>query len=106
MTHIAIIFYLFRAGVRLGEHTVGLQKDCDPLRNICAPPTLDFFIEKFLVHPEYDPKQLLNDIALLRLATTVNSSYGKFSCYFVCFGIFAINNVYIRSKKRNLEYIG
>lgn len=69
---------VFRAGVRLGEHNVNTEKDCDPLTRICAPPVLDFYIEDIIVHQQYDPKKLSNDIALLRLATTVNTSFGKF----------------------------
>lgn len=69
--------FQFRAGVRLGEHNVHTEKDCDQYTGICAPPVLDFYIEEKIVHPQYDSKKLSNDIALLRLATTVNASYGK-----------------------------
>lgn len=67
---------IYSIGVRLGEFNLATQEDCDE-RGYCASPTQDFLKEKFIVHPDYNPKTLENDIALIRLATSANFSCGK-----------------------------
>ncbi|KAJ8985954.1 hypothetical protein NQ317_010712 [Molorchus minor] len=61
-------------GVRLGEHNLDEKIDCTPNGDYCAPRPQDFYIESTVVHPEYDPKTFINDIALIRLATPANFS--------------------------------
>lgn len=63
----------------MGEFNLGTLEDCDPGRGYCASPTQDFLKEKFIVHPDYNPKTLENDIALIRLATSANFSCGRFN---------------------------
>lgn len=49
------------------------MKDCRQhgLKEKCAPPVRDVGIEKVLVHEKYDFKRISNDIALLRLNSSV-----------------------------------
>ena len=64
--------------VRLGEHTFNKTKECyiDGSITKCANPPIDIKVEKVLIHPRFtvngEEGQLKNDIALLRLANTVN----------------------------------
>ncbi|XP_037789161.1 phenoloxidase-activating factor 1-like [Penaeus monodon] len=54
--------------VRVGEHTVGRDPDCQ--KNVCAPSPQDIAVEQVIVHEAYgSPCLSCNDIALLRLAT-------------------------------------
>ncbi|ROT62135.1 prophenoloxidase activating enzyme III [Penaeus vannamei] len=54
--------------VRVGEHTVGQDPDCQ--KNRCAPSPQDIAVEQVVVHEDYGTPCLnCNDIALLRLAT-------------------------------------
>ncbi|CAH1963257.1 unnamed protein product [Acanthoscelides obtectus] len=64
-------------GVRLGEHNLNSDKDCDPNSHYCAPPTQDFYIEKVIGHPGYNTKTLMNDIALVKLAMPANFGYAN-----------------------------
>ncbi|XP_030384446.1 serine protease grass-like [Scaptodrosophila lebanonensis] len=58
--------------VRLGEHNLSTEKDCedDDKPESCAPAVQDIEIEKIIVHEAY--KNKYNDIALLRLKEKVN----------------------------------
>ncbi|EDW81114.1 uncharacterized protein Dwil_GK11884 [Drosophila willistoni] len=55
--------------IRLGEHKISTSEDCrkQGRKTKCAPPVQDIGIEKYLLHEEYDPRLVSNDIALLRL---------------------------------------
>jgi len=54
------------AGVRLGEHNIHTEEDCDESR--CANPVQNFGIEKVIFHEEYgQPVDFQNDIALIKL---------------------------------------
>ncbi|XP_017890039.2 uncharacterized protein LOC108630945 [Ceratina calcarata] len=59
-------------GVRLGDHDLASERDCDRYPNgtevICAAPYQDFEIESTHPHPEYSRGKLKNDIALIRLS--------------------------------------
>lgn len=59
--------------VRLGEHDtktdVDLDSESDPL-----PPIQDILIEKAIRHKQFDYRNKLNDIALLRLKTAADLS--------------------------------
>ncbi|XP_065073053.1 CLIP domain-containing serine protease B15-like [Ochlerotatus camptorhynchus] len=55
--------------VRLGEHTIGQEIDCnvrDGDRE-CAPPVRDYEIQCIIRHQSFDSKTLVNNIALIRL---------------------------------------
>ncbi|XP_054011033.1 transmembrane protease serine 9-like [Hylaeus anthracinus] len=58
-------------GVRIGEHDLNTERDCDRdetgLEIVCADRYQDFGLESVHFHPEYSSKKLQNDIALLRL---------------------------------------
>ncbi|EDV30423.1 uncharacterized protein Dana_GF23281 [Drosophila ananassae] len=60
--------------IRLGEHRISTLEDCrqQGRKKKCAPPVLDVGIEKYLIHEKYDSRHIMNDIALLRLNTTVS----------------------------------
>ncbi|GAB0097787.1 CLIP domain-containing serine protease [Sergentomyia squamirostris] len=67
--------------VRLGEHTVGQDPDCDG--DDCAPTPQDILIEERIPHPNYIPtsRNQVNDIALLRLSSqAVYSDFVKPIC--------------------------
>jgi hypothetical protein len=70
-------FFFFSLGVRLGEYNIMTPKDCDPYGHNCEPPVQDLLIEKIITHKSYDPSTFINDIALIKLATKANYSYGK-----------------------------
>lgn len=72
-----ITFIFFRIGVRLGEHDIKTEEDCDPMRDYCAPPVQDFYIEEIITHPYYKSDNFANDVAILKLATPANFSYGE-----------------------------
>lgn len=57
------------SGVRIGEHDISREIDCDGMGEgkICADKYEDFLIESFLIHSEYDKMKRKNDIALIRL---------------------------------------
>lgn len=64
----------FRVSVRMGENTIGQEPDCDgPIngRMKCAPTPIDIDIEEKISHPEFNKPRYSNDIALLRLSSSV-----------------------------------
>lgn len=58
--------------VRLGEHTVGRDRDCS-LKDAkdCAPPVRDYDIESIVEHWNHNASVNTNDTALLRLKSDV-----------------------------------
>lgn len=54
--------------VRLGEHDLGSERDCDEDEN-CLDPVQDIEIAKRVPHPNYNHLRKINDIALLKLKT-------------------------------------
>lgn len=65
-------FILLRLYVRLGE--LDTRKNlCDNNRNLCSEPQ-DYEIESVAHHPAYDKPKYANDVALIRLRRTTNSS--------------------------------
>lgn len=61
----------FRVRVRLGEHDILTDKDCDK-ENKCLDPVQDIEVEDRIKYPRYDPRKKINDIALLKLKTPVD----------------------------------
>ncbi|XP_025835875.1 melanization protease 1-like isoform X2 [Agrilus planipennis] len=55
--------------VRLGENYVDTKVDCE--NGICAPPYQDFKPQTIIPHEHYDTPKFHNDIALIRLNSTV-----------------------------------
>ncbi|KAJ8960295.1 hypothetical protein NQ318_004021 [Aromia moschata] len=55
--------------VRLGEHDLQSDKDCETIDKytICADDPVDIPVENYTMHPDYDPVKLRNDIALVRV---------------------------------------
>ncbi|KAL7292236.1 hypothetical protein TKK_0014184 [Trichogramma kaykai] len=64
------------AGVRIGEHDLSSEIDCESYGNdsalICAKKYRDLEIEWSLVHPAYSQVTWQNDIALVRLRGTMS----------------------------------
>ncbi|KAF0292713.1 Phenoloxidase-activating factor 3 [Amphibalanus amphitrite] len=67
---------LFRSTIRLGEHDLDNELDCQRLSDgmqRCADPPQNFDIEEVITHDQYDsPIRLRNDIALVRLSRPAN----------------------------------
>lgn len=61
----------FRVNVRLGEHDITTEKDCDT-QNKCLDPVQDIEIQDRIKHPKYDTRKKINDIALLKLKTAAD----------------------------------
>ncbi|XP_055551565.1 serine protease 30-like [Wyeomyia smithii] len=57
--------------VRLGEHTLDQDIDCNLENRDCAPPVRDYNIECITTHPGYSRQTPLDDIALIRLSEDV-----------------------------------
>ncbi|EDV55873.1 serine protease grass [Drosophila erecta] len=59
--------------VRFGEHTISTERDCKnyATKVICLPPYQDVPVQESVVHDGYDDDMLHYDIALLRLARSV-----------------------------------
>lgn len=58
--------------VRLGEHTIGQERDCNANDHTdCAPPVQDRDIDYIVRHQGYDSRSKQNDIALIRLKEEV-----------------------------------
>ena len=56
--------------VVLGEHTLGTDPDCEETDTgvqFCAPKTIKRKVAKSILHEDWNPKTIENDIALLRL---------------------------------------
>lgn len=68
-----MLFFNFSYEIRLGEHRISTDKDCrqQGRKQKCAPPVKDVGIEKMLLHEKYDSRRITNDIALLRLNSSV-----------------------------------
>lgn len=61
---------MLRVSVRLGEHKLSQQIDCQVTR--CAPEPLDILVEEKIAHPEYNSPIVHNDIGLIRLSGSVD----------------------------------
>lgn len=77
-------FYRFR--VRLGEYDLDTEIDCNnsngrrgllPNAATCADPPLNVDVEEIIVHPLYNNRKKINDIALLRLARNISYTGNK-----------------------------
>jgi len=70
------------ASVRLGEHQLSTDIDCDDGGQSCNDPPQNFEAEEIIFHPDYNkPNQYQNDIALIRLnREAVYSDYVRPIC--------------------------
>ena len=60
--------------VVLGEHTIGTDPDCEETpagAEFCAPKIIKRKVAKSILHEDWNPKTIENDIALLRLDVPV-----------------------------------
>ena len=64
--------------VRVGEHNIDTPVDCETSNfgsnTVCAPPVQDRDIAEIIGHPKFSLSVRNNDIALIRLASPVNTS--------------------------------
>ncbi|XP_063216366.1 phenoloxidase-activating factor 3-like [Bacillus rossius redtenbacheri] len=58
--------------VRLGEHNLATEPDCDQMLHYCADPVVDVPVETAIRHEMFNSPYLKNDIALLRLQVPIN----------------------------------
>ena len=72
------IICIYRASVRLGEHNLKEDPDCEETfsgTNTCNETPQDFKIEEVIAHTDYaKPVAFRNDIALIRLDRPVNKT--------------------------------
>lgn len=59
-------FFNFRHSVVLGEHNTQTVTDCDK-DGYCTEPVQIIPVESIISHPQYNRRQYINDIGLLRL---------------------------------------
>lgn len=69
------LFFHSRVSVRLGEHKISTDEDCDDL--ICSDPVQNIPVDKVIRHANFSSITKINDIALLRLKTAADIS-GRF----------------------------
>ncbi|XP_070490271.1 CLIP domain-containing serine protease B9-like isoform X2 [Chironomus tepperi] len=91
--------------VRLGEHTISKETDCDEL-GACADPVQDIAIEKKIKHPSYKrasaPK---NDIAILKLVSPADTT--KNNVKTICLPTTEATDIEtVKSKKTTLIITG
>lgn len=57
----------------MGEHDVKTDPDCRQKgkKRVCNPKYEDFGVENIFTHPEYNFKERINDIALIKLDRVV-----------------------------------
>lgn len=77
----------FRISVRLGEHTISKNKDCndysDPFS--CSDhPVEDILVESTIPHENYNSEAKVNDIALIRLSRDVELSRSRRDIKTIC----------------------
>lgn len=74
-TTYSTIFKVVR--VRCGEQNLDTEIDCeeDLGSKICAPPVQDMEVEEIISHPNFNPNTYRDDIALIRLARPLNTSW-------------------------------
>lgn len=63
----------FRHAVRLGEHDISTAQDVNP-DGTFQDSVQDILIDRFIRHPQYNNREKINDIALLRLKTPADTS--------------------------------
>jgi len=63
-------------GVRVGDHDISKERDCDRDENglelECAERYQDFGVQSVHYHPQYTRVKLQNDIAIIRLNSSVD----------------------------------
>ncbi|XP_034236377.1 melanization protease 1-like isoform X2 [Thrips palmi] len=61
--------------VRLGEHNIETSPDCQydhaAKSTFCADKAIDYTVEMEIVHEDYNPRNVTNDVLLIRLSTDV-----------------------------------
>lgn len=63
----------FRVAVRLGEHTISTEKDCNP-DGTCTDPVQDILVLKASKHDKYDSRKKINDIGFIKLQRPADTS--------------------------------
>lgn len=73
-TAINLYILFFRISVVLGEHNTGTNKSCIENGTDCVSYRHVRKVVKTTVHPDYNSKNMLNDIALLQLKSGIRRS--------------------------------
>lgn len=95
-------------GVRIGDHDTSTKRDCDKDENgqdiECAEPYQEFGVESVHYHPDYSRTLLHNDIALIRLNSTID--FRPLNVKSICLPFYDIDEiermVRILMKSKNL----
>lgn len=77
---ITVFIYYSRVSVRLGEHDINTESDCEKSDygdEYCSDPVQDIDVEASIPHPNYNSTDFTSDIGLIRLAQKINTSVGK-----------------------------
>lgn len=73
MPNADLINKYFSNSVRLGEHNLATDPDCDDLGDDdenCADPVQNILVEKVIANREYNEVNFGNDIGLLKLVSS------------------------------------
>lgn len=65
--------------VRLGEHNLENETDCDHVNNYCLDPPIDLNVEEIIQHEDWNSTTIKNDIALFRLPREIQGTDIPFS---------------------------
>jgi secreted trypsin-like serine protease len=82
--------------VRLGEHKISTDIDCD-FDNVCQDPVQDIAIETATKHPNYSNFKKTNDIAIIRLKTAADVT--KRNVKTICLPTSANNQIGVIDEK-------
>ena len=104
-TEFHIWFAHFSIGVRLGEHNIATNPDCQRSRKIsyCAPPVEDVGIANILPHPDFNGRTLSNDVAIITLDRAVEF---QSTCHLFMFNCFVANfKLFIHSYSPHFAHL-
>lgn len=76
-----LLSLLSRVAVRLGEHKLSTNPDCE---SFCNPDYEEFAVESFKIHECYRSQEKVHDIALIKLSQKVSLKKTKRNVKTVC----------------------
>lgn len=78
----------------MGQHDEDAEVDCDG--DVCAPSPQTIPVDSVTKHEKYDPEEMINDIAILKLKSSVKIN-GEYTC--LCIFLSIINRLLIKVEK-------
>lgn len=82
----------------MGEHNLQSEKDCIVTVGVehCSEPPVDLPVLQYIQHPNYNMKTLKNDIALVKVETSIEFT-GKSICenFFLISGSNIISTIFV-----------